>query len=69
MGGAGGIYVGLYLQYFLIMHMNAADFATDAMFLIYAIVFIGLYVCAAGAISVNSSYYFVSYMYKDLKCD
>ena len=49
------------------MHMDAKDMSNDAMFLIYVNLFLGLYMCAAGAISVNASYYFVSYMYKDLR--
>lgn len=68
-GGSGGIYICSYMLYFLVTHMNAADLTSDVMFIIYAIVFVGLYICAAGALAVNSSYYFVSYMYKDLKCE
>jgi len=49
--------------------MNVDDFTNDAIFLIYVYVFLGLYVCAAGAISVQASYSFVSYMYKDLRVE
>ena len=49
--------------------MKISDFGSDAAYLIYVAVFIGFYGCAAGAISVNASYYFVAYIYSNIRKD
>ena len=49
------------------MHVN--DFSNNLIYLLYANVFVGMYACAAGAISVQASYKFVSYIYKNLRME
>lgn len=69
MGSAGGIYIGIYSIYYLVTEMHVNDLSNDAIYLLYANVFVGMYACAAGAISVQASYSFVSYMYKNLRME
>jgi hypothetical protein len=68
-GASGGIYIALYTIWYLFAKMKYKDIASDVLIMIYLYMFIGLYICAAGAISVQSSYYFVRYMYKDLRAE
>ena len=68
-GGSGGIYMALYAIYFLVTKMNVKDLNSDATFLIYVYVFIGLYACTAGFIATQASYMFVSSMYKNLRSE
>jgi len=61
--------MAIYAVWFLFTQMKIKDLAGDVLIMIYIYMFIGLYMCAAGAISVHSSYYFVRYMYKDLRVE
>ena len=66
-GGAGGIYIFLYLLNYLITEMKLGSLSSDATFLIYICVFIVSYACVAGFISVLASYLFVESIYKTVK--
>ena len=47
--------------------MTVSDILSDASYVIYVSVIIGSYVVGAGAISVQASYIFLSYMYSNEK--
>ena len=68
-GASGSIYMAIYAIYFLFSKMKIADFGSDAAYLVYIAVFIIFYGCAAGALSVNASYYFVSNIYSSIRKD
>ena len=58
-----------YCLMFLITNMKIRDYASDAIFICYVLVFIVCYGLAAGSISVNASYYFVSNIYTSFRKD
>lgn len=70
-GGSGGIYLAAYSLYYMCTQMKLGELASDATFLIYVYLFIGCYICAAGSIAVQSSYYFVVRLYnaQELRTD
>lgn len=70
-GGSGGWYMAIYSLYYMKVNMKVGELASDATFLIYVYLFIACYMCAAGAISVKASYWFVKKLYnaQDLRID
>ena len=64
-GASCAIYICIYALYYLSTQMSLSDIASDVGFLIYIYVFLGCYVFAAGAISVQASYIFVSRIYSN----
>mmetsp|Transcript_47326 Transcript_47326/g.62610 ORF Transcript_47326/g.62610 Transcript_47326/m.62610 type:complete len:262 (-) Transcript_47326:72-857(-) len=68
-GAAGALWMAGYALLFLVTKMKVSDFAGDASFIVYIAVFIICYGCAAGAVAVNASYYFVSKIYSSIRKD
>ena len=64
-GGSGGLYMALYSCFYMSSNLKLGELASDATFLIYVYLFIGCYICAAGGISVCSSYWFVAKLYSN----
>lgn len=68
-GASCAIYIAAYAIWYLATQMKLSDIASDVGFLIYLYVFIGCYVFASGAISVQFSYMFVSRIYSNQRND
>ena len=57
----------IYALNWLCKNYKVSDILSDAGYLMYIEVMIGSYVMAAGAISVQASYIFLKYLYKNEK--
>lgn len=68
-GASCAIYIAIYAVWYLATQMRLADIASDVGFLIYIYALLGMYVFAAGAISVQASYMFVSKIYANQRSD
>ena len=68
-GASCAIYIALYAIWYLATQMNISDVASDIGFLIYMYVFVGCYIFAAGAISTQASYFFVSRIYSNQRSE
>ena len=64
-GATGSLYIALEIAYQKRLRMFNADWASNGIIMTNATIFLGCYICAAGAIGVCSSYYFVSNLYKN----
>ena len=68
-GASCSIYITVYAIWYLATQMKISDIASDVGFLIYMYVFIGCYIFASGAISVQASYMFISRIYSNQRND
>ena len=55
--------MALYSMYYMTNNMKIGELASDATFLVYVYLFIACYCCAAGAISMKASYWFIKKLY------
>lgn len=68
-GASGGIYIGLYCLWYMVTQLDLLSLSSDLSFIFYAVLFIGCYSTAAGAISVQASYSFTKSIYSDIRSD
>jgi len=68
-GASGALFMAGYSLVFLLTKLKIGDFSSDACFLVYIVIFIVCYGCAAGSIAVNASYYFVANIYSRIRKD
>ena len=68
-GASGGIYISLYCLFYMGTQMDLYSVGSDLSFIFYAVLFIGCYSTAAGAISVSASYSFVKSIYGNIRKD
>ena len=66
-GASGGIYMGIYSVVYLFTELDFSAVDSDLIYLIYMVMFIGMYMLMAGAVSVFGSYLFVTHIYGSIK--
>ena len=66
-GASGGLYMGLYSLYFMVTNLHMDLLAGELIYLLYMFLCTCCFSLMCGAISVVSSYYFVTTIYERIK--